>query len=90
MEDNILILEDEQGNPAEFMVYDVYEFNGNTYFALIEVIEGSTEDTDEIVIMRVEGEGDDSELVAIDDDDELESAFQEFVRRDDEFAEEDN
>ena len=90
MEDNILILEDEQGNPAEFMVYDVYEFNGNTYFALIEVIEGSAEESDEVVIMRVEGEGDDAELVAIDDEDELEAAFGEFVRRDDEFAEEDN
>lgn len=90
MEDNILILEDEQGNPAEFMVYDVYEFNGNTYFALIEVIEGSAEESDEVVIMRVEGEGDDAELVSIDDDKELEAAFDEFVRRDDEFAEEDN
>lgn len=90
MDDNILILEDEQGNPVEFMVYDVYELNGKTYFALIEVIEGSTEESDEVVIMRVDGEGDDAELVSIEDDDELESAFQEFVRRDEEFAEEDN
>ena len=88
MEDNILILEDENGNPAEFMVYDVYEFNGKMYFALIEVIEGSTEESDEVVIMRVEGEGDDAELVSIEDDDELQAAFQEFVRRDEE-AEED-
>lgn len=88
MEDNILILEDEQGNPAEFMVIDVYEFNENTYFALVEVIEGSTEESDEVVIMRVEGEGDDAELVAIDDDAELEAAFDEFVRRDEEFADE--
>ncbi|MBR4720632.1 MAG: DUF1292 domain-containing protein [Clostridia bacterium] len=90
MEDNILILEDEQGNPAEFMVYDVYEFNGKTYFALLEVIEGSTEETDEVVIMRVDGEGDDAELVAIDDENELTSAFDEFVRRDEEFEEENN
>lgn len=90
MEDNILILEDEQGNPVEFMVYDVYEFNGNTYFALLEAIEGSAEETDEVVIMRVDGEGDDAELVSIEDEDELEAAFQEFVRRDDELSEEDN
>ncbi|MBR4173270.1 MAG: DUF1292 domain-containing protein [Clostridia bacterium] len=88
MDDNILILEDEQGNPAEFMVYDVYEFNGHTYFALIEVIEGSADESDEVVIMRVEGEGDDAELVAIDDDDELQAAFDEFVRRDEDFADE--
>lgn len=90
MEDNILILEDEQGNPAEFMVYDVYELDGKTYFALIEVIEGSTEETDEVVIMRVDGEGDDAELVSIDDENELNAAFDEFVRRDEEFEEEDN
>ena len=90
MEDNILILEDEQGNPAEFMVYDVYEFDGKTYFALIEVIEGSTEESDEVVIMRVEGEGDDAELVSIDDEAELQAAFDEFVRRDEEFEENDN
>ena len=90
MEENIIILEDENGNPAEFMVYDVYEMNEKTYFALIEVIEGSTDESDEVVIMRVEGEGDDAELVSIDDDDELDAAFQEFLRRDEEEAEEDN
>ena len=88
MDDNILILEDEQGNPAEFEVYDVYEMNGKTYFALVEVIEGSSENNDEVVIMRVEGEGDDAELVSIDDDAELEAAFDEFVRRDEEAEDE--
>ena len=84
MEDNILILEDENGNPVEFMVIDVYEFNDATYFAMVEVIEGSIEESDEVVIMRVEGEGDDAELVMVEDEAELESAFDEFVRRDQE------
>lgn len=84
MEDNILILEDENGNPVEFMVIDVYEFNDATYFAMVEVIEGSIEESDEVVIMRVEGEGDDAELVMIEDEAELEAAFDEFVRRDQE------
>jgi hypothetical protein len=84
MEDNILILEDENGNPVEFMVIDVYEFNDATYFAMVEVIEGSIEESDEVVIMRVEGEGDDAELVMVEDEAELEAAFDEFVRRDQE------
>lgn len=84
MDDNILILEDENGNPAEFMVIDVYEFNDATYFAMIEVIEGSTDESDEVVIMRVDGEGDDAELVMIEDENELQAAFNEFVRRDEE------
>lgn len=88
MEENILILEDENGNPCEFMVIDVYEFNDATYFAMVEVIEGSIEESDEVVIMRVEGEGDDAELVMVEDEKELEDAFNEFVRRDNEDIEE--
>ncbi len=84
MDENILILEDENNNPCEFMVIDVYEFNGATYFAMIEVIEGSIEESDEVVIMRVEGEGDDAELVMVEDEAELQAAFDEFVRRDNE------
>ena len=87
MDDNILILEDENGNPVEFMVIDVYEFNDATYFAMVEVIEGSIEESDEVVIMRVEGEGDDAELVMVEDEAELEAAFDEFVRRDQEVME---
>lgn len=90
MEDNILILEDDKGNPCEFMVIDVYEFNDLTYFAMVEVIEGSADESDEVVIMKVSGdiEGDDAELVMIEDEAELEATFQEFVRRDQEQAEE--
>lgn len=88
MEDNILILEDDKGNPCEFMVIDVYEYNDATYFAMVEVIEGSIEESDEVVIMRVEGEGDDAELVMVEDEAELQAAFDEFVRRDQEDIEE--
>ena len=84
MDENILILEDDMGNPCEFMVIDVYEFNDATYFAMVEVIEGSIEESDEVVIMRVEGEGDDAELVMVEDEKELQAAFDEFVRRDNE------
>ena len=88
MEENILILEDDKGNPCEFMVIDVYEFEGATYFAMVEVIEGSIEESDEVVIMRVEGEGDDAELVMVEDEKELQAAFDEFVRRDSDDIEE--
>ena len=88
MEDNILFLEDDKGNLGEFMVIDVYEFNNATYFAMVEVIEGSIEESDEVVIMRVDVEGDDAELVTIEDEAELQAAFDEFVRRDQEDYEE--
>ena len=38
--------------------------------------------------MRVDGEDDDAELVTVEDDDELNAAFEEFCRRDSEDDEE--
>ncbi|MBE7044977.1 MAG: DUF1292 domain-containing protein [Ruminococcaceae bacterium] len=85
MEDNIIMLEDEQGNQIEFETIDVFEFNQNTYFALLEIMDEG-EETDEVLIMKVEeGETeDDMSLVTVDDEAELEAAFAEFVRRDEE------
>ena len=86
-ENNILMLEDENGNSIEFAVIDVYQLDGVTYFVMIEAAEIET--SEEVLIMRVEGEGDDAELVSIESDAELEAAFEEFVRRDNEEAEAD-
>ncbi len=85
MDENIIMLEDENGNTIEFEAIDVYEFNDETYFALLEVMpEG--EETDEVLIMKVvTGETDeDMSLVNVEDEDELEAAFNEFLRRDEE------
>lgn len=85
MEDNIIMLEDENGNTVEFETIDVFEFNDETYFALLEVMpEG--EETDEVLIMKVDfGETEeDMTLVTVEDEDEIEAAFAEFIRRDSE------
>ena len=89
MEENIIMLEDETGNQIEFEAIDVYELNGNTYFALLEILpEG--EETEEVLIMKVDDTDDENpELVMVSDEAELEEAFEEFLRRDEEFAEED-
>ena len=89
MENNIILLEDENGVEIEFEVIDVYEFEGETFFAMVECLpeEEQTDDL-EVLIMRVEGDinGDDAELVNIEDEDLLKRAFDEFVRRDEEAA----
>ena len=36
MENNIILLEDENGVEIEFEVIDVYELDGETFFAMIE------------------------------------------------------
>ena len=89
MENNIILLEDENGVEIEFEVIDVYELDGETFFAMIESIpeEEETEDL-EVLIMKVQGDldGDDAELVPIEDEEILQRAFDEFVKRDEEAA----
>lgn len=85
-ENNILMLEDENGNSIEFAVIDVYQLDGVTYFVMIEAAEIET--SEEVLIMRVDGEGDDAELVTIESEAELNAAFEEFLRREEEGIEE--
>ena len=88
MEDNIIILEDDNGNQVEFAVSDVYELNEETYFAMVEVVEAGEEESDEVLIMKVEGaDTDDAQLIPVEDEDELQAAFEEFLKRDEEMSE---
>lgn len=85
MENNIIMLEDEHGCMVEFEAIDVFEFEGVTYFALLEVLP-EEEQNDEVLIMQVEGdiESEEAELVMVEDEKQLEAAFNEFLRRDEE------
>lgn len=91
MENNIIMLEDEHGCMIEFEAIDIFEFNGVTYFALLEVMP-EEEQNDEVLIMQVEGdiESEEAELVMVEDDAQLEAAFNEFLRRDEEMNGEEN
>lgn len=88
MENNIIILEDQDGVEVEFEVIDVYEFEGHTFFALIECLP-EEEENDDVLIMMVEGdlESDDAELVMVEDEALLDRAFNEFLKRDEEAGE---
>ena len=85
MEENIIILEDEHGCSIEFEAIDVFELEGVTYFALLECMPEGQE-TDEVLIMQVEGDIDseEAELVMVEDEEQLKKAFDEFLRRDEE------
>ena len=89
MENNIIMLEDEHGCMIEFETIDVFEFEFLTYFALLEVLPEGQEN-DEVLIMQVEGdvESEEAELVMVEDEARLEAAFNEFLRRDEEMANE--
>lgn len=89
MENSIIMLEDEHGCQIEFEAIDVFEFEGDWYFALLEVLPEEQEN-DEVLIMTVEGDIDseEAELVMVEDEAKLERAFNEFLRRDEELSEE--
>lgn len=81
---NIIILEDQDGCEVEFEVIDVFEFNDITYFALVEVIPEDTSESTDVLLMKVIGEDGEEELVMPDNDEEAMAAFNEFLRRDEE------
>lgn len=85
MENNVIILEDENGCSIEFEPIDVFEMDGVTYFALLEILPEEQE-SDEVLIMQVEGdiESEEAELVMVEDEEVLQKAFDEFCRRDEE------
>lgn len=68
-ENENLVLIDEEGNEVEFGFVGSLESDGNEYVVL-SPIQG--EDVDEIVIFKVEKEGEEEFLAEIEDDEEWE------------------
>lgn len=73
--DNIVVLNDEEGNEVEFEFLDVVELDGKEYVVLLPVDEI---ENGEVVIFRIEGEGDDETYIGLEDEAEAERVFLEF------------
>lgn len=87
--DDIIILVDDSGEEAEFEHIDTIEMNGSEYVVLAplddEDMTDQDEDEEEIIILKIERNQDGEEsYVTVDDDDELDSVFEEFQARIDE------
>lgn len=80
--DDLVILVGEDGEEVEFEHIDTIEMNGNEYVVLLPVEEQENEEVDEVVILKVDHneDGEDS-FVTVDDEDELNSVFEEFKTR---------
>lgn len=71
--DNIITLQDENGEDVRFEFLDLVEYAGNEYVVLLPV----EEDDGQVVILQLE-EGDDDEVenyVGVDDDETLNAIF---------------
>lgn len=77
LDDNMIVLNDENGEEVEFEFLDLIEFEGNQYVVLLPAEE--TEEPGEVVILQIEDTDDeDSEeesYVSVDDEETLNKVF---------------
>ncbi|MBO5066610.1 MAG: DUF1292 domain-containing protein [Clostridia bacterium] len=75
-----IVLTDEKGKDAEFEFLDIIQYNGEDYVVLLPAEE--SDEAGEVVILKIEGSGDDNEsYVSIDDDNALMLVFEIFKER---------
>ena len=76
--DNIVILNDEQGNEVKFEFLDLVELDDEEYVVLLPVTVEGEEEEGEVVILKLEDTDDDSEgesYVGVEDEEILNKVF---------------
>ena len=76
--DNIIVLNDENGEEVPFEFLDLIELEGEEYVVLLPVEDA---EKGEVVIFRIEGTEDDESYVSLDDEAEAEKVFQAFKEK---------
>ena len=82
--DNIVILNDEDGNEVKFEFLDLVELDDEEYVILLPVIDDGVEEEGEVVILKVEDTDEDSEeesYVSVEDEEILNKGFEIFKER---------
>ena len=82
--DNIVILNDEQGNEVKFEFLDLVELDNEEYVVLLPVTDEGEEDEGEVVILKLEDTDDDSEeesYVGVEDEEILNKVFEMFKEK---------
>ncbi len=83
--DNIVILNDEEGNEVKFEFLDLIELDEEEYVVLLPVDEEGEEDEGEVVILKVEDsddeESDEESYVSVDDEEVLNKVFEIFKEK---------
>ena len=82
--DNIVILNDEDGNEVKFEFLDLVELDEEEYVVLLPITEEGEEEEGEVVILKVEDNDEDSEeesYVSIDDEETLNKVFEIFKEK---------
>ncbi len=79
--DNVIVLNDEDGNDVKFEFLDLIEYSGEEYVILLPMEE--EEDADEVVILKVEDTDSENEetYVGVDDQEVLNAVFEIFKEK---------
>ncbi len=75
--DNVIVLNDDEGNEVEFEWLDTLEVNDKKYVVVLPV----EEETDEVVILRLESEEEEDTFIGLDDEAEINEVFEAFKER---------
>lgn len=79
---NIAIIYDDEGNQLEFEELDRIETDdGNKYVALLPIEEDAESENNELIILRVCDDGDETILEAIEDEEEFSEIGEIFMER---------
>ena len=81
--DNIIVLNDEDGNEVKFEFLDLIELDSEEYVILLPVETENGEENGEVVILKVEDTGSEDEetYVSVEDEDVLNKVFEMFKEK---------
>lgn len=82
--DNIVILNDEDGNEVKFEFLDLIDLDDEEYVVLLPITEDGEEDEGEVVILKVEDtdeESDEESYVSVEDEETLNKVFEIFKEK---------
>ncbi|MGN0795158.1 MAG: DUF1292 domain-containing protein [Aristaeellaceae bacterium] len=86
-DDSIITLTDDDGNDVDFLLLDVVEYEGNDYIVLLPMEEADEDEQDDVLILKVERNGDSESYVGIEDENEMNAVFELFTAELEEDAE---
>ncbi len=85
LDDNIVVLNDEEGNEVQFEFLDLIDYEGEEYVILLPVAETEDAEADEVVILKTEKvadeNSDEESYVSVEDEDVLNAFFEIFKEK---------
>lgn len=83
-DDNIIILNDENGQETRFEFLDLVELDNEKYVVLLPADESDTDEPGEVVILKIEdaeNDSDEESFVSVDDEEILNKVFDMFKHK---------